>query len=64
VKSSKAPYATVLVMMHFCTEHQENEPWLVIGFIVNDAKYQPATRKRLFDYIWERGFTDNLCLRV
>lgn len=62
--SSNAPYATVLTLVAYCTEHQQDEPWLVIGFIVNEEKETESKREDFFDYVWERGFKDNLCLRI
>lgn len=64
MKYSKAPYATVLVLKAYCPEHQEDEPYLVIGYIVNDEKYTAQLNKKLLDYLWERGFDENLCLKI
>lgn len=64
MKSSKAPYATVMTLQAYCYEHQQEEPWLVIGFIINREKETPVKKVQFLDYIWERGFEDNLCLKV
>lgn len=64
MKSSNAPYATVIMLMAYCAEHQQDEPWLVIGFIVNEGKFTAYKRKMFLDYMWERGFDDNLCLKI
>lgn len=64
MKYSNAPYATVMMLMAYCYEHQQDEPWLVIGFIVNEQKYTPQKRRMFLDYVWERGFDDNLCLKI
>lgn len=64
MKYSKAPYATVMTLVAYCHEHQQEEPWLVIGFIVNEAKETASKKEDFLDYLWERGFKDNLCLRI
>jgi hypothetical protein len=64
VKYSKAPYATVIVLTEYCAEHQENEQYLVIGYIINPAKRTESLENDFLDYLWERGFRDNLCLRI
>lgn len=62
--SSSAPYATVIVLTHYCAEHQEQEQWLVFGYIVNPDKRTDTLESDFLDYVWERGFRDNLCLRI
>lgn len=64
MKYSKAPYATALTLMTYCSEHQQDEPWLIIGFIVNEYKETEEKRRQFMDYIWGRGFEDNLCLKI
>ena len=64
MKFSNLPYATVIMLTTYCAEHQQDEPYLVMGFIVNQDKYTPYKRKMLLDYIWDRGFEDNLCLKI
>lgn len=63
MKSSKA-YATVFFLKEYCQEHQTDEPWLIIGFIVNTANGTKRTEKEFFDYLWDKGFNENLCLRT
>lgn len=63
-KSSRAPYATVIVLTEYCYEHQDYEQWLVIGYIVNPAKKTEKLQEDFLDYIWDRGFRDNLCLKI
>lgn len=64
MKSSNTPYAMAMTLVDYCYEHQQDEPWLIIGFILNDLKYTPEKRKEFLDYLWEKGFTDNLCLKI
>ena len=64
MKYSKMPYATVITLMTYCSEHQQDEPWLVIGFIINQEKETNEKQKQLIEYMWQRGFEDNLCLRI
>ena len=64
MKFSKAPYATVMTLVAYCYEHQQDEPWLVIAFIINEEKETKEKQKQLFEYIWEKGFDDNLCLKI
>ena len=64
MKYSNLPYATVLTITEYCYEHQKDEPWFVIGFITNPAKYSKGLEEDLLDYLWERGFKDNLCLKI
>lgn len=64
MKYSKAPYATVIVVTAYCYEHQQDEPWLVLGFIVNELKETEEKKKQFLEYLWERGFEDNLCLKI
>lgn len=64
MKYSKAPYATVMTLVTYCYEHQQDEPWLVIGFIVNEEKETAEKKKQFLEYLWERGFEDNLCLKI
>lgn len=64
MKYSKMPYATVITLMTYCSEHQQDEPWLVIGFIINKEKETNEKQKQLLEYMWQRGFEDNLCLRI
>ena len=63
-KYSRAPYATVIILTEYCAEHQEEEQWLVIGYIINPDKRTDSLENDFLDYVWERGFRDNLCLRV
>lgn len=64
MKYSKAPYATVMTLLAYCYEHQQEEPFLAIGFIVNEYKETAEKKKQFLDYMWERGFEDNLCLKI
>lgn len=64
MKYSSLPYATVITLIDYCYEHQQDEPWLVIGFIVNPLRYSKQTETDVLDYLWDRGFKDNLCLKI
>jgi hypothetical protein len=63
VKSSSV-YATVFILKTYCAEHQSDEPWLVIGFVINKEKGTGATRREFFDYMWDKGFNESLCLMI
>lgn len=64
MKFSKAPYATAVTLLTYCTEHQQDEPWLIIGFILNEHKETEEKRMKFIEYLWARGFEDNLCLKI
>jgi len=53
-----------MTLVTYCTEHQQDEPWLIIGFILNESKETPEKRRQFINYLWERGFEDNLCLKI
>lgn len=61
---SSSVYATVFVLREYCYNHQSEEPWLVIGFIVDKSKGNGATKREFFDYMWEKGFDEGLCLKI
>jgi len=39
------------VLTEYCYEHQENEQWLVIGYIVNPDKRTDSLENDFLDYV-------------
>lgn len=46
------------------THYYNNKATHIFGFVANPLEKTKDRQNALLDHLWERGFTDGLCLRV